>query len=321
MDVADKESAGNSRGVVNMIVYAEYLFLENFITGLMLLFFTWKMIRKTGECAPSWKRMLYGALLCGGSGFLLFLNCGTAGAVAMKILSAGAVCIVTFGRQRLLKKIFLFLSVSFLSGGIAMAVFLWLEIPALAGNGVLYLNSMTWIKLFLCGLPAMAAADRFIEMIHQKRSAELVMGTAEVELDGCCCSFPICIDSGNSLREPITGRPVILIDRKGAYRLPFRKEEYPERFTAVPFQSVGVKQGILDGLRLDLVRYKHREWKQIVLAYYDGNFPGFEVLLHRDMIEGGVLEDDDDVFAVAEGDIGTTGMETEAEKCVLHRRK
>ncbi len=171
-----------------------------------------------------------------------------------------------------------------------MAVFFWTEIPALAGNGVLYLESMTWLKLFLCGTPAMVSAAWFIKMIRRKRKVEMTMGMAELELEEYRCSFRCCVDSGNSLREPFTGRPVILIDEKGAGRLPFQREAYPQRFAVIPYQAVGVEQGMLEGLRLDRVRFENRTVENTILAWYGGSFNGFEILLHGDFIEGGMLD-------------------------------
>ncbi len=277
-----------------MVVYGEYLFLENFITGLLLLYFTWKLTEGPGDSPPASGRLAAGAVLCGGSGFLLFLNSGSAygmiGIQVLRAMTAFLICAVVFGQQNLLKNTFLFLIISFLSGGIAMAVFFWMEIPALAGNGVLYLESMTWIKLFLCGTPAMAFAAWFIKIIRRKRSVEFAMGMAELELGPYRCSFRSCVDSGNGLREPCSRSAVILIDKKGASQLPFRKEDYPQRFAVIPYQAVGVEQGVLEGIRLDRVRFESRTLDHVILAYYEGHFKGFEVLLHRDIIEGGLLD-------------------------------
>ena len=173
-----------------------------------------------------------------------------------------------------------------------MAVFFWMEIPALSGNGVFYLESMTWIRLFLCGTPAMVLTAWFIKVIRRKRRMEFAVGMVELELEDYRCSMKACVDTGNCLREPVSRRPVILIDEKGAARLPFRKEDYPERFAVIPFRAVGVKQGVLDGIRLDRVRFENRVLHQVILAWYGGCFPEFEILLHRDIIEGGMLGDE-----------------------------
>ena len=59
-----------------MVIYGEYLFLENFITGMLLLILTAKLL---GEKIRRW-RIAAAASLCGAGGFLVFVpTIGTAG--------------------------------------------------------------------------------------------------------------------------------------------------------------------------------------------------------------------------------------------------
>ena len=252
-----------------MVVYAEYLFLENFITGLVLLYFTARLTKAAGEPAVSESglaRLLAGGVLCGLAGFFLFLPAGTVPAVLLRVAAAMLICLVSFSRQNILKRSLLFLLLSFLSGGAAMAFFLWQQIPALSGNGVLYLEAMTYVKLAFCGLPAMVLTFWFVHLVKTQREADFNLGEVELQLGEKTCRLMACVDSGNSLQEPVTGRPVILIDRKGSSMLPFRVEDWPERFLAVPYETVGVKRGLLTGIRLDRVRFRNREYRDIILA-------------------------------------------------------
>ena len=280
-----------------MIVYAEYLFLENFITGLLLLLFTSRLAGGSGNYADDGHtaklpRFIFGAVLSGFSAFILFLPLSPAGAYLIRGMCAFAICRIGLGRPAVLKKTLIFLILSFLTGGAAMALFLWQQIPALSGNGILYLESMTYVSLICCGAPAMAGACWFIRLIRKQRTAESFSGEAELELDRMVCRMRAWVDSGNELKDPVSGRPVILIDRKGRQLLPFRKEDYEVRFAAVPYRAVGTESGILQGIRLDSVKYKGIRIKGAVLAFYEGEFDGFEILLHREMAEGGVLDDD-----------------------------
>ena len=274
-----------------MTVYIEYLFLENFITGLLLLYFTLRLMEGPGDAPPCWWRIGTAGILCGGSGFCLFFSLNTAAGLLLRIAAGFLICLTAFGRQHIFKKTCFFLTISFLSGGTAMALFLWMQIPALSGYGALYLESMTWIRLFLCGIPAMVLTAWFIKKIKRKRQLDFALGMAEVELEGRRYSLKAYVDSGNCLSEPISRRPVILIDQKGAGVLPFAKDTCPERFTVVPYQAVGIESGLLEGIRLDCIRFGNRTLENVIMAYYDGNFDGFEILLHRDIIEGGMLED------------------------------
>lgn len=56
------------------------------------------------------------------------------------------------------------------------------------------------------------------------------------------------IDSGNSLVEPISGKPVCVIDRRVYESL---WEESPPGFRVIPYHSVGRKRGIMSGYLLE----------------------------------------------------------------------
>ena len=311
-------------GGTKMAVYAEYLFLENFTSGLILLCLT---ARLSGTAAGI-LRLAAGAAVSGMSGFLLFLPLNIMEAVLVRAAAAAAICAAAFGTCRLLKKTALFFILSFLTGGAAMAFFLWQQIPVLAGNGVLYLDAMTYPLLILCGAPSLALAAWFVKILRQKRRVDWTCGTAELELDGHRVQLRACIDSGNSLTEPVSRKPVILIDQAGAQKLPFRREDYPQRYAAVPYRTVGVKQGMLEGIRIESLSYEGKEYHDVILAYFEGIFGEFEVLLNRNILEGGLAEDDSYTCGKSEKPGGEilqeTSGDTEAKasgRFILHRRK
>ncbi|MDY3238517.1 MAG: sigma-E processing peptidase SpoIIGA, partial [Anaerovoracaceae bacterium] len=159
----------------NMVVYGEYLFLENFITGLLLLYLTARLVmpgrgpvqimqhqsprqrqngridaighevRQRSGCQIAaiahevrlW-RLLAGAAVCGGCGFLIFLPLQPAVGILVRGLLSAAVTAAALGRAQLVRKTAVFLVLTFLTGGTAMAVLLWRQEPAIAGNGAMY---------------------------------------------------------------------------------------------------------------------------------------------------------------------------------------
>ncbi|MCM1541402.1 MAG: sigma-E processing peptidase SpoIIGA [Blautia sp.] len=75
------------------------------------------------------------------------------------------------------------------------------------------------------------------------------------------------IDSGNSLVEPVSGKPVSVVDEKvfqGLWR------EQPPGFRAIPYHSIGRKHGILQGYLLPVLRLEidgvTREFHEIYVA-------------------------------------------------------
>jgi stage II sporulation protein GA (sporulation sigma-E factor processing peptidase) len=270
-----------------MIIYAEYLFLENFITGLLLLYFT---SRITTSKLPAVKRILAGGILCGISSFLIFLPMGGAVAIILRCTIAWFIISVTLGLSDSLRKSGVFMILSFLSGSMVLAVFIWLKIPALSGNGFLYVESLTYIQLILIGLPAMGCCRWFVKLIRKKRGEAGTYGDAEVLAGGKSYIFRAMVDTGNGLKDPITGKMVILLDRKGREGLEPHLEHEENRAVLIPYQAVGTDRGVLSGIRIEELRFNGRKWNHVVIAFYEGKFHGYEVLLNQEIMEGGLLE-------------------------------
>ena len=269
-----------------MVVYGEYLFLENMITGMLLLYMTAKL---TGSETKGWRLLLSGAL-SGICAFSIFLPVSFAGAFLLRGAMAAMLTAVALGTEYLVKKTAVFFIVTFLSGGAVMAFFSWKGIPSLSGNGALYMGAVTYIKLIVFGTAAMGLIYWFIRLVKNQRRAGLVQGKVCLEIEERRYFLRAFADSGNCLREPLTGRPVILVDEKGSRRFDFTEKDFPERFTVIPYEAVGVEKGVLTGIRLDKIIFDGKNAENVIMAYYKGEFDGFEVLLHQDILERGLLE-------------------------------
>ena len=71
---------------------------------------------------------------------------------------------------------------------------------------------------------------------------ELYLGTKKYQIKGL-------IDTGNGLRDPISGKPVHILDRATAKR--FFGEEYLKDVRYVPYQSIGKKEGVLPAVQFE----------------------------------------------------------------------
>ena len=240
-----------------MVIYGEYLFIENFIAGLLLILLTGKL---TGRM-PAKMRILLAAVLCGLSGFIIFLPLNGGWSAVLRLLAGTLCAAAAFGLRGIVKTTGLFLALTFLSGGAVMALLLWRQQPAVSHQGIIYMDAVTYFRL-LCLI-----------------------------IDGKSYFFEAFVDSGNCLREPVTGKPVVLLDNRGASRLPFGAKDMPSRYRIIPYHGVGVEAGSLEALRTDEIIFEDHKTEGAYIAFYKGRFEGFEVLMNRDFLEGGLLKD------------------------------
>ena len=97
------------------------------------------------------------------------------------------------------------------------------------------------------------------------------------------------MDSGNSLFEPISKRPVCVVHKSVIENLGLRRK--PERFRAIPYHSVGKQHGLLNGWMIECMKIQWEGQKhtldQVVLAESSqlSEKGDYQMLLHPALLE------------------------------------
>ncbi len=259
--------------------------MENFIAGLLLLLLTSKI---TGIYTRLW-RIIIASVLCGLTGFIIFLPVKGMLSVIIRLLTGVLCTAAAFGKRELVKISAVFLIMTFMAGGAVMALMLWMQQPSVTHQGIIYMDAVTYIKLICYGILALGFAYWFVRLVR-KRGADInAKGKVCFIIDGESYFFRAFADSGNSLREPISGKPVVLLDIRGAAGLPFRSSDLPDRYRVIPYRAVGTEAGNLDGIRTDKTVFQNIEIEDTYIAFYDGVFGEYEALVNKDFLERGLL--------------------------------
>ncbi|WP_269476904.1 sigma-E processing peptidase SpoIIGA [Hominibacterium faecale] len=278
-----------------MTVYGEYLFLENFITGLVILVLTGRLCgRKRAKSG-----MVLGGLMCGAYSFVLFLPMVWPAALICKLIFSLAVILAAFGyggKPVYLKTVAVFYIVSFLMGGITVGLMYMTKVPGLSANGSVYLHSITYLQVAAGVLVTWVLGSWLAEFIRGKLTKEKVFTDIKVEIAEKEWEMRAFVDTGNFLRDPVSGNPAAVLSASCGQRLlDDLKDAILSRSCVIPYSSVGQK-GVLQGLRPDRVIVEGRPIKNIVLAISKEDFAcwkgkeAYEVLLQQQIIEGGALE-------------------------------
>ncbi|MDE6641152.1 MAG: sigma-E processing peptidase SpoIIGA [Acetatifactor sp.] len=216
-------------------LYVDSLFLVNFVMNLYILML---VNRSTLRTAAPW-RLLLGAALGSGCYLLMFmlnlpvplkLFLGAAGAVGML-----PVAFPVRGLRNLLKLTEKMLIFSFCMGGALLFLLRSFSVGENALTGIFGILGVGGIVcLFLGRFPWESKPENSFCRVT------LVRGEKQVTVSAL-------IDSGNSLVEPISGKPVGVVDEEIFQSL---WESGGQLFRAVPYHSIGKKRGILEGYLL-----------------------------------------------------------------------
>lgn len=235
-------------------VYVDSLFVVNFVMNLYLLSLV--RLHFPGTATPG--RVICGAIAGAGSyvaGFFL-PEWGIAKWVLTWLLGTVTMLFVTFGLQRLKSFVRLLLVLtgySFLMGGLLL--FLKNSFPFLREKinhvpGVLITGAILFLLLRV-----------FIK--KEKRYTQNCNGKATLIAENAKLVVAVLVDSGNSLVEPISGKPVCIIDAR-MFRALWGIKTIPYR--AIPYCSIGKARGILKGYLLPEMKL---EWNGVEVTCRD----------------------------------------------------
>lgn len=99
------------------------------------------------------------------------------------------------------------------------------------------------------------------------------------------------VDTGNNLFDPISGKPVSVVNCGDILQVMEGDDRTDEKFRAIPFHSVGKKNGMMEAYRIDCLEInKNGEIFRIdnpIVAVYKGELSGngeYEMLLNQKLI-------------------------------------
>ena len=214
-----------------MCVYVDILIILNTLVNYFILLAVDKILRIHSK---RW-RILLGGAVGGLSSLLLFIeNLGII-MTLLKIITAILMTVITFGLKpikRLLKSVFLLFAITFLFGGVLFAIYIFFDKDILIySNGIVYFDiDLTF--LIVCTVISYVVIT-IISKIMDKKAPKSKEYYVTVENAGKTISCTALMDTGNNLREPFSGYPVIMLDKEL-----FQKLFIEEKIRLIPVSTV-----------------------------------------------------------------------------------
>lgn len=254
-------------------LYIDVFFLVNFMMDAILL----EIVRKILKCPATHGRIFLGAA-AGAFGTCAVILLPIPYASVKFIMFHGLINIIMLktglrtGWDRTLWKAFLLLYISgFLVGGILESLWPYTRTAGLffAFAVVSYYGALGIFKL----LKYLARQD------HYRRQVVLYRGNRR-------CRITAVIDTGNSLRDGLSGKPVSIISRKTADSLGDWSQTQGIRW--IPYHAVGTREGVLPMFPLDKMEVQGETVEVVedplVAVYEEISADDYEMLLNPDVL-------------------------------------
>lgn len=283
-----------------MEIYLDIIILENIVINYLILLVTAKFSKNQASSF----RLLLGALI-GALYLAIMLLLPTIKIVTTifsKILLSFAMVAVTFNFHKLsafFRTLILFYASTFLFAGAGFAFLFFNRSGGIVKNGVLmsgpgFMNSK--LTELLLALAVSFIILRVIwDVIQNKFLREKVLVQLCIAFDRKAIELDALVDTGNSLHDPLTNMPVVVVEFTAIKELlpedirNIFEKDYEEdlntitstiscstwfsRFRLIPFTSLGKENGMLIGFRPDYIKIgKENERKgvnDVIIGIYN----------------------------------------------------
>ena len=195
-----------------MYVYVEYLIIENTIINYIILYVT----KKVSRTNTSMKRMLLSAIISSLYVLVFFfpsLNFMTK--FSIKFSMSVLIIILAFNPEKFatfIKLLIVFYAITFLFAGASLGLFYFLKSDSGIINDTFYIFDFP-IEILILGVAvSMFLVKYFINFLQIKLGKKDVMTTVVINLNEKKAQLVALVDTGNSLREPLTQKPVMIVE-------------------------------------------------------------------------------------------------------------
>ncbi|MBS4535404.1 sigma-E processing peptidase SpoIIGA [Clostridium sp. D2Q-14] len=298
-----------------MYVYAEYLLIENFIINYIILYVTKRFTRPDTSNIRLFISAFLGAiytLLVFVPGLYFMSN------VIAKISISVLIVVIAYNPikfKSFVKLFTTFYTVSFVFAGGSFALFYLTNSKIYFGKGIFYIKDINGFNpiFLIAGIVISLLFFKIaFQYIYAKFKKQDMYINLTIRLQNKKAELKGIVDTGNSLMDPITNIPVIIVEFSAIKKiLPntiqeifskyneddlniiseiMYKENEMIKFRLIPFKSIGKDNGMLLGFKPDEVILDTNEDKKIsdiVIGIYNNSLTNdndYVALLHPEII-------------------------------------
>lgn len=277
-----------------MTIYIDVVILENLIMNYIIIYATAIILK----LKIRWISIFISSLIGATYAIISYLsNLEIYSSLALKIILSIVMIYIAFRPQnakKMWKQLVFFYLTSFVFGGVAFALIYVIRPQDIIMKDGLFMGTYPLKTVFLGGILGFIFIIVSFKMIKTKISKKDMYCQIIIYLNSKQIEVRSMIDTGNFLKEPITGVPVIVVEHTLFYEIipkeilnnlenilggDFEKvskevqKEYMPKLKVIPFSSLGKQNGMLLGIKTEKVEIKKEEEiitkKDVIIGLYN----------------------------------------------------
>ena len=275
-----------------MTIYVDIIIVENLIMNYIILYATGLISKNKIYYIRIFIARLIGAIYSIIE-YISKLNIYSNGII--KILLSIIIVFIAFNPQnvkKMCKQIVLFYLTTFTFGGVATYLIYVLKPQYIIIKNGMYVGTYVLKVIFIGAILGTVILFVAFKLSKNKITKKDMTCKVKIKLNGKEKIINTMVDTGNLLKEPITGNPVIVVEKTVLYdlmpkeilnntetilggdfeKIPEKiKNEYIPKLKIIPFASLGKQNGMLVGIKpesLEIIDEQITEKKEAIIGIY-----------------------------------------------------
>lgn len=268
-----------------MTIYIDIIIAENLVMNYIILYATGLIAKSKISFLRIFFASLIGAIYAV-SQYLSQLNIYSN--TLIKIFLSIIIVFIAFNPQNvknMCKQLILFYLTTFTFGGVATYLIYVLKPQNVIIRNGMYVGTYVLKVVFIGAILGTIILIISFKFAKNKITKKDMICKIKIKLNGKEAILNTMVDTGNMLREPITGNPVVVVEKMVLYDLMPKeilnntesilggdfekipedmKKEYIPRLKIIPFSSLGKQNGMLIGIKpekLEVINEQSKEEK------------------------------------------------------------
>lgn len=297
-----------------MTVYLDVVLLENLCMNYIILFATGYIMK----IKMKQLRLVTSSLLGGIYAVVAYLEIlPIYSNFGMKILLSILMVYIAFhpkAIKNLFRQLIIFYLTSFAFGGCAFALLYFIKPQNILMKNGVYVGTYPIKVALLGGIIGFIITYIGFKVVKTKLHKKDMIYEIEIKIEEKTLKLKAMLDTGNLLKDPISGMPVVVVEKQQLYSIlpaklldnidkliggdggslldQIEEKEIFTRFRMIPFSSVGKQNGLMLGFKADQVILEKEEEIQIqndvIIGIFNQNLSknkNYSALIGMDLLE------------------------------------
>lgn len=261
-----------------MTVYLDIILIENICMNYIILLATGLIVKNKITKTRILLSSLLGSIYAVTS-YITKLEIYST--IIMKIILSIAMIYLAFkpkNIKQMLKHLVIFYLTSFAFGGCAFALLYFIKPQDILMKNGVYIGTYPLKIAILGGIVGFVVINISFKIIKGRITKKSIFCDVEIYLNNNISKVHALVDTGNLLKEPITGNSVIVVEKQQLYNLIPNNildnveeimycnnnlenidSEYISKLRLIPFSSLGTPNGMLIGTKVDKIKINFEE--------------------------------------------------------------